>query len=1552
MLNFPRNPSKSQFDKGENKPLHSMALIPRLEPAVVRILIDNQSYHQPVGAGFLVSPQHVLTCAHVITAALSIPQNTATLPTELISLDFPFLPQHPRCQAQVIRWCPVNPEVIVGELEDIAVLELLAEPPPAAQPVQLVKLVSYFDRGVRLCGFPAGKEMGMYVNAKLQSVTGRGYIQLNTDLGHGQVAPGFSGTAVWDKQENGIVGMVVSIDDYQGDVPAYLIPASSLIQAYPELDVHSRPPNPYRGLAAFREADANLFFGREAVVAELAATVEKQSFVAVIGASGSGKSSVVFAGLVPCLRQTGHWLITSLRPRTQPFLELATALVPWLYPDKLDQAKKLEEFSRDLQNSQITLSSILQLIQREYPNQRLLLIIDQFEELYTHTADKTLQQRFIDVLLQPLPSPYCVPLITLRADFMGQALAHDTFANVLDQYRDKKLGRMTDSELTGAIEQPANQLGVKLAAGLTDHILGELGREPGNLPLLEFTLTQLWEQQQYRQLTHEAYQAMGGVHQALAHYADGIYQQFTSAEQEQMRRVLVQLVRPGEGTEDTRQVAMLAQLPTEYRPLVVQLANQRLVVTGQDEQERETVEVVHEALIRHWQPLREWLSEDRSFRLWQNDLRRNLASWEQTEKDEGALLRGARLAEAQEKLQARQAELSIPEQAYIQASIAFRAQEINRKKQLQRRIIGGLVSFLIIVLVLAGIAGWQRWQAEQRTTEALRNQSYALAALAKIEMDKGDTTTGILLALEALPKSIAQPDRPYVGEAMEQLGHGLIQKRERFIFQHEGIVNHVALSPDGKYIVTASNDYTARLWEIPTGQLHHTFQGHEKWVGYVAFSPDGYQVVTTSHDNTARLWDTNSGQLSHILRGHDKMVNYAAFSPDGQQIVTASKDGTARLWDAHSGELRHIFKHDKEKDVTYVTFSLDGQQIFTASRDKTARLWNAHSGRQDYTLTGHQASIIHAAFSPNGQRIATASTDNTVKLWNAHNGQWLLTLENSKHYVQGHKSNINHVAFSPDSQKIVTASADFTAKIWDAHSGQVLYSLNGHENYVNQATFSADGQRIITASADNTVKLWDVNSGQLLLTLKGHENPVNQAAFGTDSQQIITASADGTVRLWETNSKPIYHILKQKYENDVTYAAVSPNGQQVVTASRNDTNTAKLWQVGDNHPFATLGHEQRVVRATFSTNGQQIVTTSTDYTAKIWDVYSGQLIKTLTGHGNTINHAAFSPDGQQIVTASADKTAKVWDVDNGKWFKSFEHASYVNSAVFSPNGQQIVTASADFIAKLWDIKSGQELQSFKGHENYVNYAAFSPDGQQIVTASADSTAKLWDIQSGQELQTFKGHESYVNYATFSPNGQQIVTASADGTARLWNIDNNQSVLILRRGESAVTYAAFTPDGQQIVIACNDGTAQLWDISLQTWPDFARQSVPRRLSTKQREQFGLSLLPEQVLSDQLVVEGEQLARQGKVTEAVAKFTEAKAKDADLKLDPVMKARILAMPKLLADGKQLAEKGDIPAATAKFQQATEWGYQFGIKPEERAKQIAAMKKESNQHNNKAR
>ena len=661
-----------------------------LESAIVRIRAVDGSV---MGAGFLVSERYILTCAHVVARALDLPETASELPRAEVCLDFPLLSIQQKFIAQVVHW---QPDI------DVAGLELTERLPAGTQAARLVSADDWWEHPFRAFGFPAGFDAGVWASGLLRGKQANGWVQIEDVKQTGYfVQPGFSGGPVWDNELNGIAGMTVAADTSENIRAAFIIPTDLLIKSWPILDEQSIPPCPYRGLSAFREQDTPFFFGRETFVEKLVGAVRQQPLTAVLGASGSGKSSIVFAGLVPKLRQEKIWIIANLRPGTDPFKALASALLP-LYEislDRTDQLVKIPKLANYLREGELSVDDIVASIIQTQVNvelnqfglpavstsstPRVLLIIDQFEELFTLCTDVHTRCRFLDILLDAMQissSPLRI-LLTLRADFLGQILTHRNMADAL-QNADLKLGPMNQQELELAVEKPATKLGVAFESGLVKRILDDVGDEAGNLPLLEFALTLLWERQRCNRLSHQAYDAIGWVKGALTHYADTTYTRLDPVEQDQARRIFVQLVSPGEGTVDTRRLATQRELVSNWS-VVQDLANARLIVTDVNAESVETCEVVHEALIQNWDRLRQWLNEDRAFRTWQERLRSTLRQWQATNKDKGALLRGTLLTEAENWLTKRDLDLSLGEVSFISTSLQIREQEQEETKRLK-----------------------------------------------------------------------------------------------------------------------------------------------------------------------------------------------------------------------------------------------------------------------------------------------------------------------------------------------------------------------------------------------------------------------------------------------------------------------------------------------------------------------------------------------------------------------------------------------------------------------------------------------------------------------------------------------------------------------------------------------------------------------------------------------------------------------------------------------------------------------------------------------------
>ena len=620
---------------------------------------------------------------------------------------------------------------------------------------------------------------------------------------------------------------------------------------------------PYRGLLHFREEDAPFFFGRQAAIDKLVDTVQRQLFVAVVGASGSGKSSVVRAGLVPKLRSDRNtaWEIVVLVPTDQPFKALARVFLPLLEPtmgevDRLAEAAKLAEHFRLVE---ISLSDIVgRILEKQSGTDRVLIVVDQFEELYTLTADEEARRRFLDEILAAnsrVGSKVNV-VLTLRGDFVGKALG---YRPVSDRLQDAQinLGPMTREELDCAIRKPAEKIQLEFEAGLVRRILNDVGDEPGNLPLLEFVLKELWDKRRGHTLLNETYDAIGGLHGAVATKADELFKGLSSAEQKILQRIFLRIVRPSEGGLDTRRRAAFTELPPEGAELVVRLANERLLVTNQSASGLEqTVEVAHEALISNWSTLRVWVNEDREFLLWRERLGTLLTEWERAQQSDEALLRGPLLVEAQKWFDQRSQDLSEQERKFISASRALRERLARRRAIAAAGAVAAAVILLAMFVVMWGaakeqarIAAVQRCAAEE---QARIGESRRLATESSSVFTKYPQRS-LLLAVEAV--KLLHGVRVAAAEQSLREALGFVGGLPLVISQ--SAPSAVGISPNNHWLVTGSWDGTVWLWDLTAqdpaaGPV--VLRGHEGTVWAVGISPDNRWLVTGSADHTARLW--------------------------------------------------------------------------------------------------------------------------------------------------------------------------------------------------------------------------------------------------------------------------------------------------------------------------------------------------------------------------------------------------------------------------------------------------------------------------------------------------------------------------------------------------------------------------------------------------------------------------------------------------------------------------------------------------------------------------
>ncbi|HVT14686.1 MAG TPA: WD40 repeat domain-containing protein [Thermoanaerobaculia bacterium] len=1208
--------------------------------------------------------------------------------------------------------------------------------------------------------------------------------------------------------------------------------------------------NPFPGLRPFEPNEDYLFFGREEHVDELLRRLRERRFLAVVGTSGSGKSSLVRAGLLPGLvggfmvQAGSHWRVAVCRPGHDPIGSLADALsAPELLGAQTGQTDMLRSLlETTLRRS--TLGLVEAVRQARLPKgENLLIVVDQFEELFRYRASlgKSSSDEaaaFVWLLLEAAHQgdiPIFVTL-TMRSDFLGDCSQFAGLPEAINagQYLVPRLSR---DQIERAITGPIAVGGGEIAPQLVQRLLGDVGDDPDHLPILQHALMRTWDEwtghrQEGEPIQTRHYEAVGGMREALSRHADEAYLSLSVERRGLAERVLRCLTEKGTDNREIRRPIRLRDLCAAVDSAADEVAavlepfrrrdRSFLMPPAGAELAADTiVDISHESLMRVWGRLKElvekeaqsaatyrrlaetallyeagqaglWRDPDLAIALkWRVEDRPN-AAW--AERYGSGFERAMRFLDASQKANLEE----------------IRARELKRLQELVRSRRFALVLGVAFLLALGSfVVALHRQRQAQEQADLARSRQLALESARFFGVDND---AALLLAIEAARAAPSRAAENALRAALLNPG-----RTERLLKGHGKQVWYAAWSPDGDRVVTASRDGTARIWSARAAP--RILAGHQAGVQFADWDREGRRIVTASYDGTARVWDARTGAQLRLLAGHVAALLQAVWDPAGERIATASFDGTVRIWNAAGGSVVAVLEepagaadeHRRRPPVVAVAWSPDGQRLVTGSRDGTARIWSGLAFARSVKLEGHRDGVLHVAWDGAGARVATASLDRTIRVWQA-DGVPVAVLE-------GHTDAVNEAAWSPRGDRILSAGRDGTARVWDAARGYgLIAALAGHAGEVRSAAWNRQGQ-IVTASTDGTARVWDAAGGGLLAVLAGHRAGVERAAWSPRGDRVVTASQDGTARIWAVGTGSEVDVL-HGFARGVSRIDWSPDGTRLAATSFD--GTARIWSPGSRvPPLIFPGDRAGLVDVAWDPAGRRLLCAGRGGTVRLFKA-DGAPLATLAGAAG-LRHAAWSPDGERIVTAGMDGLVRVWEAAAGRLaFVLTGHRDWVSSVAWNPSGTRLVSAGFDRTARVWSAEDGGSPLAVlgtapasrsggpAGHQSAVLFAAWSPNGKRIVTTGADRTARIWDAASGEQLALMSGDEDWVWSAAWSPDGSRIVTAGADRVARVWDAGTGQLLLALKGHQGRLTAVEWAPGGGRVLTASEDGEARVWD----------------------------------------------------------------------------------------------------------------------------------------------
>ena len=1182
------------------------------------------------------------------------------------------------------------------------------------------------------------------------------------------------------------------------------------------------PDNPYKGLAAFEPVDSQDFFGREelikTILRRMAETGPFSRLIVIIGPSGSGKSSLVKGGLIPALWCGGlpdseGWLITSVLPGSRPVDELEVALTRFASGDVAGV------LGDHLQRDSNGLLRAAQLILPE-DGSELVVFVDQFEELFTMVSNEQMRHHFLDLLCAAVTNTRSRVriVIALRADFYDRPLHYPEFGEML-RNRMETILPLSSSGLERAVVKPAHRVGVTYEEGLVAQIVSEMHYQAGALPLLQYALTELFEHREGRVLTHKAYVEMGGAQGALARRAEEAFISLGDAGQKLARDLFLRLVNLGEGTEDTRrrvaqhELLVVTSQSDLMEEVIETLARYRLLTLDHDPASRQsTVEIAHEAILRHWERLRGWLGQSRNDVQLQRKLALISDEWERSGRDLSYLLRGARLEEYERWLQLDSLLLTPCEREFLDTSIAVRQRQAEQEQARQEREMAlerrshQTLRILVVLLLLIAIGSVavtafavnERNRTEEALTiaerEASVNHSLVLSNNAVEEFESGLTDLALRLALEAVALE-APPSQSVRTLEMIARSPGV----RALLTGHSNRVTSVAISADGEKALSAScADMTTTgtcslgeliLWNIggsasDAGEQRRFGSAHTDWITDIEFHPtNSSMALSASQDASVILWNANTGEVVRKYEIEADQVTSVAFHPDGNTFLSGTVDGAVYLWETDSGA--HLARWEVyEGIVNSVAFSSDGESALSGGSDGGLLLWDVRTG-----------AVI--------RRIGV-----------------------------GH--GIDHVAFGPGGNTVWTLSQDFFARVWNIETGELVDEIASTGPFADLA-FTSNGQYAALAE-EATINLWNIARGRNEQHLRHSTiSFIHAIAISPDGSRLVSGSENGSVQVWNLLMADDQRTLTVPGTQALFNAVLYPDGRHLLTDDGGRLLIIELETGRVVGQLAALPSGTAPGALALSADGSSILAGSGNWNAQsgtreepwLWllDASTGEVLHELVGHEFNVRTLAISPDGRFALSGSMANTAGadyvgrgdllLWDLQTGQLIRRFDYHESVGGIDISSDGRSAVTCSPHphtANVSLWDVETGMLIRRFDGSSFGALDVAFGSDDSTILISSTENKLLLLDVESGQILLEFVGQEMPSYEVVPSPTGDYVISGPL-GLAILWDYASGEEVQRIRLPAASSSWPVFSPDGTHAYIVAGE-TNMLIDWSLQ------------------------------------------------------------------------------------------------------------------------------------------